>query len=127
MATIQLLEESEATGRIKTLYEEIKSTLQIPFVPQLFLALGRRPEQLETVWKQVRGLYAEGHLDVKTKLFAALAVAAAAPSPYFVSIHSAALKRLGVGDDLLGELLEVAALSDSLKTLVSGLGLEPEL
>ena len=127
MATIRLMDESEATGRVKELFEEIKTTLELPFVPQLFRALGGKPDQLGAVWGQVKGLFGSGALDVKTKAFVALAIAAAQRSTYFVSIHSIALKRLGATDEEIAELLEVASLSTALNTLVSGFALEPEL
>ena len=127
MAIIRLMEESQATGRVKEIFEEIKSMFGIPFVPQLFLALGTKPEQLEAVWSQIKGLFGSGALDVKTKALAALAVAASQRCPYFVTIHAAALKRLGVMDEEIAELLEVASLATALNTLVTGLALEPEL
>lgn len=127
MATIRIMDESDANGKVKQLFEEIKATLQIPFVPELFRALGGNPEQLELVWRQVKGLYGSGGLDVKTKLFAALAVAAAQRNTYFVRVHTIALKRLGASDEELSELLQAAGLATALDTLVSGLDLEPEL
>ncbi len=127
MAIIRIMEESEATGKVKAIFEEIKATLQIPFVPEIFRALGSKADQLEAVWTQVKGLYGSGCLDVKTKSLVALAVAAAQRTSYFVKIHSIALKRLGTSDEEIAELLEVASLSTALNTLVIGLGLEPEL
>ena len=127
MATVRLMEETEATGKAKRIFEEIKVTLQVPFVPELFRALGFKPDQLEAIWTQVKGLYGSGCLDVKTKSLAALAVAAAQRNSYFVTIHATALKRLGASDEEVGELLQVASLATALNTLVSGLGLEPEL
>ena len=127
MPIIRLMREEEATGKVKAIFEEIKATFGVPFVPQIFLALGLKPEQLEAVWTQVKGLFGAGALDVKTKALAALAVAAAQRSPYFVTIHAIALKRLGATDEEIAELLEVASLATALDTLVTGLGLEPEL
>lgn len=127
MATIRIMEESDASGKVKALFEEIKATLQLPFVPELFRALGNTPEQLEAVWAQVKGFYGSGCLDAKTKLFAALAVAAAQRNSYFVKVHAIALKRLGASDEELSELLQIAGFSTALNTLVSGLDLEPEL
>jgi len=127
MATIRIMEESEAAGKVKAIFEEIKAVLQVPFVPEIFRALGFKPDQLEAIWTQVKGLYGSGCLDVKTKSLAALAVAAAQRSSYFVTIHAIALKRLGASDQEIAELLEVASLATALNTLASGLGLEPEL
>ncbi|MBI3322500.1 MAG: carboxymuconolactone decarboxylase family protein [Candidatus Omnitrophica bacterium] len=127
MAIIRLMDESGAEGRVKEIFQEIKETLQIPFVPDLFRALAGRPAQLEAVWSQIKGLFGSGALDVKTKALVALAVAATQRSPYFVAIHSMLLKRLGAGDEEIAELLDVASLCTALNTLVSGLAIEPEL
>ena len=127
MAIIRLVDESQATGRVKEIFEEIKQTFGLPFVPQLFRALAAKPDQLESVWKQVKNLFGGGSLDVKTKLLAALAAAAAGRSRYFVTIYSIALKRLSVTDEEIAELLEITSLATALETLVSGLDLEPEL
>ena len=127
MAIIRLMDESDAEGRVKEIFQEIKETLQIPFVPDLFRALASRPTQLEAVWAQIKGLFGSGALDVKTKALVALAVAAAQRSTYFVAVYSMLLKRLGATDEEIAELLEAASLSTALNTLVSGLGIEPEL
>lgn len=127
MAIIRIMEESEATGRVKQIFEEIKETLQIPFVPALFRALGGRAEQLEMVWRQMKMLYGSGCLDIRTKMLAALAVAAVQRNPYFVKIQGIILRRLGSSDEEIAELLETASFASALNTLVNGLGLEPEL
>ena len=118
MAIIRLMEESQAPGRVKEIFEEIKETLGVPFVPQLFRALGVRQDQLEAVWKQLKNLFGSGILDVKSKALVALAVAAAQHSSYFVTIHAIALKRLGATDEEIAEVLEVAALSTALTSKV---------
>ena len=127
MAILRLMDESDATGKVKAIFEEIKAALQVPFVPELFRALAFKPERLEAVWTQVKGLYGSGTLDVKTKLLAALAVAAVQHNAYFVKIHAIALKRFGVSDEEILELLDVAGFAAELDVLVSGLDLESEL
>lgn len=127
MATIRLVQESEATGRVKEIFGEIRTTLHLPFVPQLFRALGNQPQQLESVWMQVRDLFGAGVLDMRTKCLAALAVAAAQQNAYFIQVYALVLKRMGAADEEIAEILEVAGLSVSLDTLASGFGLEPEV
>jgi hypothetical protein len=60
MAIIRLMDETQATGKVKSIFEEIKKTLEVPFVPQIFRALGTKPDQLEAVWTQVKGLFGSG-------------------------------------------------------------------
>lgn len=127
MAIIRLIEESEATGRVKEIFSEVRSLLHLPFVPQIFRALAARPQQLESVWMQARELFGGGALDLRTKCMAAMAVAAAQQNPYFIPVYAMALKRLGASDEEIAELLQMAGLAVSLNTLASGFGLEPEV
>jgi alkylhydroperoxidase/carboxymuconolactone decarboxylase family protein YurZ len=127
MAIVRLMQEHQATGKVKEIFEEIKAAFGLPFVPEIFRALGNRPDQLEATWTQVKGLFQGGSLDVRTKLGVALGLAAAQGSSYFVSAYTAALRRLGAGDEEISEFLQVASLAASLNTLASGLKLEPEL
>ncbi|QDP41994.1 halocarboxylic acid dehydrogenase DehI family protein [Radiobacillus deserti] len=46
--------ESEATGRIKEVYEDIKEVLKVPVVNFVFRALAHYPTFLELAWEQVR-------------------------------------------------------------------------
>ena len=121
------MEESQATGRVKQIFEEIKSMLELPFVPKLFRVLGKDPDRLEETWGKLKELFGSGRLDVKTKTMVALAVAVAQGSDYFTQIGSAALKRLGTGEEQISELKEVAELIAVLSRLTTQLRLEPEI
>ena len=61
---------------------------------------------------------AQGVLDAKMKTMIALATATAARSPYLISAHTAALKRLGTDAVELEELMSVVQVT---------LGLTPDL
>ena len=47
MASINLLPEEEDTGKVKEIYEEIKSQLGIDFVPNLYRAMAAKSDYLE--------------------------------------------------------------------------------
>jgi hypothetical protein len=47
MGSIKLISEEEATGKGKEVFEEIKETLGIDFVPNLYRAMAPIPEYLE--------------------------------------------------------------------------------
>jgi hypothetical protein len=51
MASVKLISEEEATGKVKDLYEEIKEKLGIDFVPNLYRAMASNPEYLEANWQ----------------------------------------------------------------------------
>lgn len=122
-----LVDEAQASGPVKVLFNEIKATLQLPFVPKIFRALAVDPAQLATLWARLKTALGDGAVDVRTKVLAALAVATAARAPYFVSAYTAVLKRLGTTAAEVGEVQQVAKLAAELNIYAARLGLEPDL
>ena len=83
MASVRLIAEEEATGKVKALYEEIKSELGIDFVPNLYRAMASNPDYLEANWRKVKAImFASGKLDRLTKEIIAVAVSAVNACPY---------------------------------------------
>lgn len=77
MAFIKMISEAEATGKTKSIYEEIRTTLGIDFVPNLYRAMAVRPDFLEANWNKVKAvMQAPGKLDALTKEIIAVAVSA---------------------------------------------------
>lgn len=74
MATVRLVPEEEATGRVREVFEEIKTTKKIDFVPAVWRALANHPEHLERTWRQLKAVMQPGRLDLLTKEIIALAV-----------------------------------------------------
>ena len=77
MASIKMISEAEATGRVKEVYEEIKTQLGIDFVPNLYKVMASKPGYLEANWNKVKTIMVEtGKLDRLTKEIIAVAVSA---------------------------------------------------
>jgi alkylhydroperoxidase/carboxymuconolactone decarboxylase family protein YurZ len=83
MASIELIPEQEATGGVLEVYEDIKETLGIDFVPNMYRAMAPRPAFLEANWNKVKAVMAEpGKLDRLTKEIIAVAVSAVSGCRY---------------------------------------------
>ncbi len=76
MASVEVLSESAAPAKVATIYEEIKKTLGIPIVPNLFKAMGTRPDYLEATWNLFKSVMGPGELTRREKELVALAVSA---------------------------------------------------
>jgi alkylhydroperoxidase/carboxymuconolactone decarboxylase family protein YurZ len=77
MASVKMVPEEEATGKIKDVYEDIKSRLGIDFVPNLYKVMASKPNYLEANWNKVKAVMIEpGRLDRLTKEIIAVAVSA---------------------------------------------------
>lgn len=78
MALVPYVTEEEAEGKVRELYEDIKTALGIDFVPNLYRVMGSDPEYLSANWERVKAIMvAEGKLDRLTKEVIAVAVSAA--------------------------------------------------
>jgi alkylhydroperoxidase/carboxymuconolactone decarboxylase family protein YurZ len=77
MASVKLISEEEVEGKAKEVYEDIKSTLGIDFVPNMYKAMAGKPGFLDANWKKVKAIMVEtGKLDRMTKEIIAVAVSA---------------------------------------------------
>ena len=74
MSLFATVEEKDATGKVKEIYDEIKATKKIDFVPNFWKALSINPDHLEAVWKKLQATMKPGKLDLLTKEIIALSV-----------------------------------------------------
>ena len=57
--SVKVLDEKDATGKVITIYEDIKTTLGIDFVPNMYRALAVNPDYLEMTWRKVQAVMGE--------------------------------------------------------------------
>ncbi len=77
MASINMISEEQATGKVKEIYDQIKSQLGIDFVPNLYKVMAAKPAYLEANWNKVQAVMVqEGKLDRLTREIIAIAVSA---------------------------------------------------
>lgn len=132
-ATVRLVDENAAGGKVREVFDDIKRTKGIDFVPNFWRALASSSDQLELVWRQLKALMhpeaagRTGKLDAKTREIIALAVSATNGCRYCVNSHTAALKKLGVDSETLGEVLAIAGLFNQTNALADGYQIEPDV
>lgn len=132
-ATVRLVDEQGAGGKVREVFDDIKRTKGIDFVPNLWRTLATNPLQLELVWTQLKALMhpeatgRKSRLDAKTREIIALAVSATNGCAYCVNSHTAALKKQGVDTETLGEVLAIAALFNQTNALAEGYQVEPDV
>ena len=74
MSLFKTVSEEKATGKTKEVYDDIKATKGIDFVPNFWKALAINPDHLEATWKKLKAVMKPGKLDLRTKEIIALAV-----------------------------------------------------
>ena len=132
-ATVRLIDENAAGGKVREVFDDIKRTKGIDFVPNFWRALASHPDQLEMVWGQLKAFMhpesagRKSRLDPMTREIIALAVSATNGCAYCVNSHTAALRKLGIDSETLGEVLAIAGLFNQTNTLADGYQIEPDV
>jgi alkylhydroperoxidase/carboxymuconolactone decarboxylase family protein YurZ len=76
LANIKVVQEREASGRVKEIYDDIKATMGWSFVPETFQLVAHNPVHLESYWAHYKQAMGPGKLDLKTKKIIAFLVSA---------------------------------------------------
>jgi AhpD family alkylhydroperoxidase len=127
MSTVRLVDESTTDPRVRAVFDDIRATKKIDFVPNLWRALATHPEHLELMWTRLKAIMRPGKVDLLTKEIVALAVSATNGCDYCINSHTAAVQKLGVDDEALGEILAVVGLFNSTNKLADAYQIEPDI
>lgn len=126
MALVPFVEEDDATGIVKEVYEDIKSSRNLAKVPNFWRAIAHHPDYLKAEWTKLRTILETGVLDRKTKEMIAVAVSATNSCDYCIRSHTDALRALGTTDAELIELLAVVDFFNGSNAIATGLKVEYE-
>ena len=107
-AVIAPVSEEEAKGRVKEIFDDIKSTLGLSEVPLLYRIIAHIPLYLETTWERVQfALLTDGKLDRQTKWMVSLAVSASNNNKPMILESTKQLKEMDTSDAEIAELMAV--------------------
>jgi len=124
MPMFKPIEENEATGKVKEIYEEIKKVRQITEIPNFWKTMANSPETLERTWKSLQQVMQKGALDPVVKELIYVAVSITNACEYCIKSHSIAAKKKGATDEMLNEMIAVVGMANETNRLVEGYQVE---
>ena len=124
MPTVRMIEYDEASPEVRAVYDEIMAVKRIDFVPNFWKTLASHPPLLAEVWRSLNRAMQPGRLDGLTKEMIALAVSATNGCTYCIRSHTAAARKLGMDDEMLGELMAVVGTFNQTNRLADGYQVE---
>jgi AhpD family alkylhydroperoxidase len=133
IATVAPVEEHAATGKVAAIFADLKQTKNIDFVPAFWRVIATNPVLLEQVWTNLKTLMhpetagRAARLDPVTREIIALAVSATNSCPYCINSHTAALRKLGLDEETLGEVLAIVGLFNMTNALANGYQVQPDV
>ena len=133
IATVRPVLDEEADERTLAIFADIKATKKIDFVPNFWRVLATNPDLLASVWTTLKrtmhpeSLGQTSRLDPRTREIIALAVSATNNCDYCINSHTAALMKLGVDSETLGEMMAIVGLFNMTNSLANGYRVRPDV
>ena len=125
MASVEMIEEGAATGKVEEIYADIKESIGIDFVPNMYKVMARNPAYLEASWNKIRAVMNEQRkLDDLTKAIIALTVSTMNGCSYCMEVYTGAVRKYGLDDDGLTEVAAVIDVYNGLNKFNTGLDVE---
>lgn len=116
----------EAEAEVREIYDDIMRTRGIDAVPNFWRTIASHPPLLRRTWQTLKEIMAPGALDPLTKELIAVAVSATNGCEYCVRSHTAAARKQGMSEEMLGELMSVVGMFNETNRLVEGYQVEPD-
>ena len=120
MSTVRLIEYAEAGPEVRAVFDDIKHTRNVSDVNNFWKVLANHPPTLKRTWVSLKEVMEPGALDPLVKEMLYLAVSIAQSCEYCIASHTAAARKRGMTDEMLGELLAVVGMASETNRLAIG-------
>ena len=124
MSILKPITEKKDKGKVKKIYEDIKSKRKITKIPNFWKSLANDPDTLERTWNSLQQVMQKGALDPLTKEMLYVAVSMTNSCEYCIRSHTKAAQKKGLTDKMLKELIAVVAMANETNRLVESYQVE---
>ena len=124
MTIFKPINENEAQGKVKEVFEDIKSSRNIEEVPNFWKNIANDPDTLERTWNSMKQVMKKGAIDEVTKELIYVAVSVSNGCEYCIKSHSAAAIKKGATKQMLSEMIAVTGMANEANRLVEGYQVE---
>ena len=124
MAVFNMIEEADATGKVKEVFEDIKKKRNTDYINNFWKMLANNPETLERTWTSIQQVMKKGALDEMTKELIYVAVSMTNSCEYCTKSHTAAAKKKGATEEMIKEMIDIMGVANQNNKLVEAYGVE---
>ena len=126
-ALLPPVDEAGAPDEVRALYDEIRAFYERADVPPVFRVLARDAGYAREVWGATRHAFTDRRLSRRLKEALAFAVSLTGSSAFGTAFHLGEMRRLGVGERGVFEVLGVTQMFSSYTKIADTLQLEPDM
>tara|TARA_Y100001970_G_scaffold80102_1_gene101744 strand:+ start:4009 stop:4401 length:393 start_codon:yes stop_codon:yes gene_type:complete len=124
MTLFKIVSESKASNKVKKIFNSIKKTKKINFIPNFWGTIANDPETLERTWNSINQVMKKGALNPLTKELLYIAVSMTNSCEYCIRSHIASAKKKGMTDKMLKELISIVGMANETNKLVESYQVE---
>ena len=124
MSILNPISEENADSKVKAIYDEIKKTRGINYVPNFWKTIANDYNTLERTWNSLQQVMQEGELSNIFKEMIYIAVSMTNGCEYCIRSHSKVAESKGMNNKMLNELIAVVAMANETNRLVESYQVE---
>ena len=114
------VEYANASAAVRAVFDDIKTTRNVPDVNNFWKYLARDEALLTRTWESVKEVMAPGALDPLTKEMIYLAVSVTNGCAYCIASHGFGARKQGMTEAMFGELMAVVGMANETNRLANG-------
>jgi AhpD family alkylhydroperoxidase len=111
---------ADANPEVRAVYDDIKASRGVDDVNNFWKHIANHPPTLKQTWDSVKEAMAPRALDSLFKEMVFVAVSASNGCEYCLRCHTDTARKLGMTDDMLGELIAVVNVASQSNILANG-------
>lgn len=120
MSIPPLIDYADASPAVRAVFDDIKTTRNVPDVNNFWKYLARDPALLKRTWESVKEVMRPGAIDALTKEMIYVAVSVTNGCDYCIASHSAGARKAGMTEAMFGELMAVVGMANETNRLANG-------
>jgi AhpD family alkylhydroperoxidase len=124
MPTVKPVPYADAPPEVRAVYDDIMATRKVDWINNFWTTIAAHPPTLKRTWESVKEVMAPGALDPLVKEMVYLAISASNGCEYCTRSHTAAARKAGMTDAMLGELMAVVGMANETNRLANGYQVE---
>ena len=104
MSHLEITKEGTATGEIAEVFDDIKRTMEIPFVPNILKSQGMSESALKGLWGVFSNVFLSTQLPMSLAAMILYRVASQHECEYCSAVHKMTCKTVGIDEETLAAL-----------------------
>ena len=124
MATLGLIEYTNASSEVRAVYDDIMATRKTDWINNFWKALAHDPVTLKRTWEDIKQIMGPGALDPLTKEMIYVAVSVSNQCDYCIASHTVSAQKKGMTDAMFKELMAVVGMANETNRLAAGYQVE---